>query len=657
MRRPGGSEDNLEASAEALQRRFVDLWETLHLEETLRDERDPGATIVPSEGGVEALDFSLITLPNLTGGAGSSSTPAQLSLGPTIGQGGMAIVHLAKQLALRRDVAVKALREDVKSPEATRVLLSEAWVTGLLEHPNIVPVYELGRDASGSPLLVMKCIGGTSWRDFLRHPERYAERFGELTPLEWHLGILLQVSNAVSFAHNKGIVHRDLKPDNVMIGEFGEVYLLDWGLAVSVSDPTGMFRSASSVAAIAGTPGYMAPEMVDWERREISTWTDVYLLGAVLHEILTGAPRHTGSTVFEVVFSAFRSAPFEYGDTVPAELAAIANRATHADPRSRFPSVTAFERAIQSFLRHRESTELADEAFVRLAELQRSIASARATPGELAVDVYRAFGAARFGFEQALRVWGENDRAKAGRSAAIRTVVEHELSRGAHEAAALWLAELPEPDPELSRRVELLRRSQEAKDAHVQALERLAKDVDVGVGARARVHLVSLLAVIWGLMPIATGWAVRTQLLEVTYPTYIGQTATFGAILLAGFAAWRRALLANEVNRRIIAFALFVFTAVLAHRVLSFVLDVPLPDALTAELHLYFLALGVMAITVDRRLGWASVAYLASAFGAAAFREHFYEWHGAGNFAALGSIAVVWRQRERGGPAEAGAHG
>jgi hypothetical protein len=175
--------------------------------------------LAPADTDVRALVAALPRLVTRPDGGGD------LVFDRTLGEGGMGIVRLAEQRALGREVAVKSLRADRATPEAALRLVREAWITGRLEHPNIVPVYTLGVGADGLPMIVMKRIEGTLWSDHLRGravPPCAPER-----TLEWNLRVLMQVANAVELAASKGIVHRDLKPDNVMIGRFGEVNVLD----------------------------------------------------------------------------------------------------------------------------------------------------------------------------------------------------------------------------------------------------------------------------------------------------------------------------------------------------------------------------------------------------------------------------------------------
>jgi len=228
----------------------------LELARTVVDH--PGTTIepsrIPSSGAMAALD-ALRALGATLGG--------KIDVHHTIGEGGMGVVHLATQATLGRHVAVKTLRKGAGDEEAALRILREAWVTGALEHPNVVPVHDVGVDASGAPVIVMKRIEGRVWSHLMRDGAEITRRFGATDPLEWNLRTLVSVCNAVHFAHSRGILHRDLKPDNVMIGEFGEVYVLDWGIAVSLKDdPSGRLPCASQATDIAGTPHYMAPEML-----------------------------------------------------------------------------------------------------------------------------------------------------------------------------------------------------------------------------------------------------------------------------------------------------------------------------------------------------------------------------------------------------------
>jgi serine/threonine-protein kinase len=155
-----------------------------------------------------------------------------------IGKGGMGQVELVRQRCLQREVALKRLRVDLRpDPADAQALVREALHAGALEHPNIVPVYLLGRDEQDLPVLLMKRVSGTEWLSLIEDPDH--PRWAELPAdrVAFHLDVLRQVCNAVHYAHSRGLLHRDVKPANVMLGRYGEVYLLDWGLSVALDEP------------------------------------------------------------------------------------------------------------------------------------------------------------------------------------------------------------------------------------------------------------------------------------------------------------------------------------------------------------------------------------------------------------------------------------
>jgi serine/threonine-protein kinase len=207
-----------------------------------------------------------------------------------IGAGGMGEVIAARDEQVGRDVAIKRmLREDPNERQVAR-FLREARIQGRLDHPAIVPVHEIGRDGDGRPFFVMKKLAGTTLAAILdgeATPERGRERL-----LHAFVGVCL----AVEFAHVRGVVHRDLKPANIVLGEFGDAYVLDWGIAKLVGETDDVFEDirgtgpGTVTGAVVGTPGYMAPEQAEG-RDDIGSPADVYALGRVLEEILASGPQ------------------------------------------------------------------------------------------------------------------------------------------------------------------------------------------------------------------------------------------------------------------------------------------------------------------------------------------------------------------------------
>jgi eukaryotic-like serine/threonine-protein kinase len=274
-----------------------------------------------------------------------------------LARGGIGVVLKGRDVDLGRDVAVKVLLErHLDSPEMVRRFVEEAQIGGQLQHPGIVPVYELGRLHDGRLYIAMKLIRGRTLAELLEgRADPTADRARHLLSFE-------QVCQAVAYAHACGVVHRDLKPSNIMVGSFGEVQVMDWGLAKvldrggiadeerslrSQSDGewvhtlrTGSAGDESRVGSVLGTPAYMAPEQARSQLDTLDERADVFGLGAILCEILTGLPPYTGSTGGEVYRKAARadlSEAFARLDTSGADsdLIALVKSCLAAAPRDR----------------------------------------------------------------------------------------------------------------------------------------------------------------------------------------------------------------------------------------------------------------------------------------------------------------------------------
>jgi WD40 repeat protein len=354
-----------------------------------------------------------------------------------LGKGGMGIVHNARQASIDRTVALKKIKpEKAREPTARRTFLSEAVVTGDLEHPNIVPIYDMGEDDAGALFYVMKRVRGTPWDKVIAQ-----KSFDE------NLEIWMKVADAVAFAHSRGVVHRDLKPENVMLGAFGEVLLMDWGLAIVLHSP------AAKKAGMAGTPAYMPPEMAMGPVSAVGIHSDIYLMGAILYEIITGRAPHTGSTVTACLMSAAKN------EIVPApkkgELVEIALMAMSATPEGRYASMVAFQDAIRQYRSHSESISLsarADEDLLAAAERSN----------------YDSYSRALFGFQEAYELWEGNTRAKNGILETTLAYATRAKEKGDYDLGASLLDEkIAEHGPLLKE----IREAQRERDARQQRLK------------------------------------------------------------------------------------------------------------------------------------------------------------------------------------------
>jgi tetratricopeptide (TPR) repeat protein len=280
--------------------------------------------------------------------------------------GGIGRVWLAHDDSLGRDVALKDLRPDRGAqPAVAARFLKEARITGQLEHPGIVPIYEVGRRSDDEPpFYTMRFVRGHTLSEAVAGYHRRRSE-GVAGPLELRglLGAFVAVCNAVAYAHSRGVLHRDLKPSNVVLGDFGEVVVLDWGLARLLGqadgDLGGPVVEADSGASetvqgqVLGTPAYMAPEQAEGRLDLLSQTTDVYGLGAMLYAILTGRPPFAGgetATLLRQVIHDEPARPRSVQADVPAALEAVCLKALARQPQDRYASAKDLAAEVQRWL-------------------------------------------------------------------------------------------------------------------------------------------------------------------------------------------------------------------------------------------------------------------------------------------------------------------
>ena len=599
---------------------------------------NPGSTIEPTRASSDAPGMRALEV--LGEQRGGSSITKALAVGATIGEGGMGIVRVALQKSLDRQVAVKTVRKDAQSRSATLRLLREAWITGSLEHPNIVPIYDLGLDEDGSPIIVLKRIEGVEWATVVHDADAVRERFGAADLLEYNLRILVQLCNAVGLAHSRGVLHRDLKPENVMIGRFGEVYLVDWGIAVSVrDDPSGRLPLAKDAVDMAGTPAYMAPEMLGSTLGKLSERTDVYLLGAVLHEILTGTPPHHRDEFRAIVVSILTSEP-TYGPDVPAELADIARRAMARDVSARFGSADEMRQRLEWYLRHRGSLALSRVALERVAQLRDLVEPASTERAGVRDRIHRLVAEARFGFRQALAASEDNAVARDGLREAITLVADYELRRGRPEAASAALAEIDDAPADLVARVAEAMRLRGEEKRKLARLEKLDAQLDPSTGRRTRMTIGFLVGALWTVMPQAFAWYERTHDVTST-DTYMGTFAVV-APSLALYLWGRESMTKTAINRRIIAATGIMFAGVFAIEVGCHLLRIP-KETMPILLLLHFGIIAAMiSVNSEARLFPAAFVYVAAFFVAAVRPD--WRWHlmSAADFFLMVNFVAAW---------------
>ena len=339
-----------------------------------------------------------------------------------IGEGGMGQVYSARQRSLGRVAAAKLPRTG-QAAKHEQALIAEAVVTAALDHPGVVPIYDLGRDAEGHVFYTMRLIDGDAWSDTIGRD------------LERDVEILAAVAQTCAFAHSRGIIHRDIKPENVLLGSHGEILLCDWGIAAAFRDGGVAPRPT---ARPTGTPIYAAPEMADPSRHAQGPASDVYLLGATLWHALTGDGPHPGNDGPACMAAAARGeiipAAWEHpGRTAPssaiAELVAIARRAMAVEPAQRHASAEAFRDDLRHWQRSRAAREVLDRAVLVLDHADR----------------YADFQRAEFGCIEAERLGLDAASVAPVRTRALQGLAALAITRGDLELAADALERLGNP--------------------------------------------------------------------------------------------------------------------------------------------------------------------------------------------------------------------
>ena len=423
-----------------------------------------------------------------------------------------------------------------------------------------------------------------------------------------------------------------------MLGDYGEVYLVDWGIAIRLDDPA----SQGGGSGLTGTPSYMAPEMV--ECGPLGEFTDVYLLGATLHEVLTGAGPHVGATLKDVLWSAYESAPRTYTDDVPAELAEICRRAMARDSNMRVQSVAEFRMLLSGYLTHRGSIALAESALRRLDQFRALFDSlSDSSPSADVRRCYQLVTEARFGLTRALRDWPDNDEARAGLDRCLQSAIELELREGHTSAAVALLAEVTDPPADLVLQVDAATQADRTRAVEERRLRKLDRDTDASVasGVRARWMIAySVFAIVLSLYL----WFGRGEALRPISLVWFG-----GLVLLTELSVFviGRQLLDNVFNRRLVLMLVFGTVVMLVNRITGAVTARPVSQTFTFDLLLWTAVSGVTAITMVRPL-WIVALLLGSGFvGCVLWPEESMVLFGVSVMLAmpLGGAALWWQRQ------------
>ena len=417
----------------------------------------------PAGGGTaDTLSFEApppgpVLIANIDG-RGSGESRGRYTRTQMHAKGGIGQVWLARDVDLGREVALKELRpEQGRNANARARFVEEARITGQLEHPGIVPIYELAtRPDDGKPFYTMRFIRGRTLDRAVRdyHEKKAAGTAGPLD-LAALLNAFVALCNTAGYAHSRGVVHRDLKGQNVVLGDFGEVVLLDWGIAKLVHAPAsgegqppgaeppvtlkddGHGHEATVDGQAIGTPSYMAPEQAEGRLEAIDARTDVYGLGAILYEILAGRPPYGGTSTQEVLYKVLEGPPSPIRVVAPATpkaLEAVCQKAMARRPEDRYPSALALADDVRRWLADEPVSAHREPWPARVARWTRRHRTEAAAAAALLVMAVVGLAAST------VLVGRERDEARRQRRQAWKAVDDY-YTRGAES----WVAERLDP--------------------------------------------------------------------------------------------------------------------------------------------------------------------------------------------------------------------
>ncbi len=583
---------------------------------------------------------------------------ARYEQGPRLAAGGMGAIVRTRDANIRRHVAMKVMLdpEGASGIDEAR-FVEEAQVTGQLEHPNIVPVHDLGVDAGGHVFYTMKLVQGTNLRAILTHLREGRAAAIERYPLSELLTVFIKVCDAVAFAHNKGVLHRDLKPANIMVGAFGQVYLMDWGMAkilraAAVKETPGdeTKEAVSSVrtgddealmltmqGTLVGTPYYMSPEQAEGAVDELDERSDIYSLGAILYELLALRPPVEGDTLREILANVKSGAivdpstqdgrsppdrtaanttgaepsapappqlPHCPGRRIPPAVAAIAMKALALDPGDRYATVQALQADVE---RYRAGFATQAEGAGLLRQLGLLVKRHRV----FVAAACAVFTALAIGLIVSLKMWR---RAEGERQVAQTEKAKAEEAREAAEQAQRAERLAREEESELRRRAEY--------DAYVGSIALAQRRITEGVHYRAHQILDACPEEFRGwewhyLKYLASPWIARLPGAGAVRCTHDGRYAATGGDKIhlydlerercVAHGAYRANRLAFSLDGRLLSVTLETGVAVLTVPDLQLLwkVDIPTPhDAcFTPDGHHVVAACGADVRVMDAQTG------------------------------------------------------
>ena len=468
----------------------------------------------------------------------------------TIAEGQTWRIYLGQEHLPERQVAIKKLKPE-KKYLATE-LLEEALIIGRLNHPNVPPIYQVKFDPEKQPEVVMMKIEGVSFDKILDHqPQTHSQ-------LQQALSILLQVCHAIEFAHAKGYLHRDLKTKNIIVGTFNQVYVMDWGLSINFTETNRQSKK------LVGSPGYMATEMLAGDPNILTPATDVFLLGAILHEILTGEFRNQGTTVREALLAALRAEPYHYSQDIPEVLRHLCNWACAKKPKDRPQSVLLFRQNLEAILINWEAINLLQKGQEWLKEYQTrwKIEQTKDIIDDFAL--YQIALRAKFSFEQSLEIWPNLTQAREHLIETLELIVQQSLQTKEYQRALLLYEESAvhfSEKKDIDNMFEKVLQMREKDERRDSSLSNVKRQLDPSLSQQSRAGLAIVLAIV---ILVGIIHVILWQVLDITLNIEDNFYFTMSAVipLWIGLGILYKRLQINTFSRQVFRTLFFNTTTI-----------------------------------------------------------------------------------------------
>lgn len=564
------------------------------------------------------------TLPFLNEG---QSEQSDFQLETLLGEGGMGRVYLSRQASLGREVALKIPKRP-SQPEDQRLLAQvahEAQITGLLDHPNILPIYQLVIDHTGQPIQVLKRISGVCWHDLIYDPKHpmWSTLKAPEGQLSFHLEILAQVSLAVGYAHQRGVIHRDLKPENVMLGEFGEVYVLDWGVALVLNAIDAQLEDTQFKAQIicglshtlVGTPLYLAPEMARCEVGLYAPACDVFLLGGILYELLCGRRARKSTSLRSLFCEILEDKPHEIPTHLTEGFRALLSSALSFSPSDRPQNGIEFRNLLLSAKTEMKSAHIIQRAQQQLEELINHLRQDRPL-----YELATYYDEARISYRTCLELDPQNAQAISELDELYTQWSSHLISESELKVAEQVIRLRSRPDQHLNALLQDAQDQLAMQERERVRLKEWRADEALGSSKAMRVRLAIFGLIFFGFGSLILemlnrhGW-VHIDAFGDLIAMLVLSALTLVAFLISTRSRRGKKDESNAIFHRIMIYFLFSLLTISTHRFLSWKLGLSNQQLIHHEMPLISLGcFGMSTISGRRDFTLGGFAFLFAAF-------------------------------------------